>query len=332
MTNSLPLKIVGVGRYVPKRVVPCREVEELCGLKEGWIARKTGVLERRWAGEGETATSMAAEAAREALSDAGIEAGDVDLILNASGTQPQAIPDGAHLLQRELGLQDSGGACMTVHTTCLSFVTGMDVAASFLATGRYRRILIVSSDIASCGINMKEPESASLFGDLAAAVVVERTPEGEDSAVVAMRMEGYSSGADCTRILGGGTGRYANSPDTKPEDNMFHMEGPKVYKLARKHVGGFLERLRPGLSKDLGTIKRVVPHQASGFAIKALRKYGMPDEKVAVTIERFGNCVAASIPATLYETVRDKCIERGDEVLLVGTGAGLCIGGMILRY
>lgn len=332
MSNPLPLKIVGVGRYVPKRVVPSSEVEKLCGLREGWIARKTGVLERRWINGTDTGTSMACAATREAVADAGLELGDIDLILNASGTQVQAIPDGAHLVQRELGLGDSGGSCMSVHTTCLSFLTALDIASSFLATGRYKTILIYSADIASCGINFKEAESAVLFGDLAAAAVVTRTPEGEESAVLTARMAGYGDGADCTEIRGGGTKKFPDHPDTKPEDNLFHMEGPKVYKLARKHVGEFLESLRPGLSEDLGTIKHVVPHQASMFAIRALRRYGIPDEKVSVTLDKFGNCVAASIPATFYEAVKEKRIERGDEVLLVGTGAGLCMGGMIIRY
>jgi 3-oxoacyl-[acyl-carrier-protein] synthase-3 len=221
---------------------------------------------------------------------------------------------------------------MSVHTTCLSFITAMDIAASFFATQRYQTILIYSADIASCGINFKEAESASLFGDLAAAAVVTRTPEDEESAVLSVRMAGYGNGADCTEIRGGGTNKFPTHPDTKPEDNLFHMEGPKVYKLARKHVGSFLEELRPGLSEGLGTVKHVVPHQASMFAIRALRRYGVPDERVSVTLDKFGNCVAASIPATLYEAVREKRIDRGDEVLLIGTGAGLCMGGMIIRY
>ncbi len=331
MTDSFPLQIVGLGHYLPSRVVPSSEVEEKCGLKPGWIARKTGVLERRWV-NGETSLTMGAAAAREAVENAGIALEDLDLILNASGTQPQAIPDGAHLLQRELGLEGSGITCMSVHTTCLGFLTAMDVAANFLATGRYKTILIVSADIASCGINFDQPESAALFGDAAGAAVVRRTPDGEASAVNAARIESYSEGADYTRVSGGGTIKPPNGEDTSVEDNLFHMEGPRVYRLARKYVGPFLENLRPGLSKGLGTIKQVVPHQASIFAVRALRRYGVPDERVALTLDRCGNCVAASLPLTLYTAVKEGRIQRGDEFLLVGTGAGLCIGGMILTY
>ena len=325
------MKIVGVGHYLPKRVVTSAEVEKMCGLKPGWIARKTGVLERRWV-NGETSSFMGAEAAREAVADAGLDWSDIDLIFNASGTQPQAIPDGAHLLQRELGLDKSGIACMSVHTTCLSFLTAMDISSNMLATGRYKNILIVSCDIASCGIDMEQPESASLFGDAAAAVVVTRTPDGEPSGVLNARMEGYSCGADYTRIAGAGTNKHPRVSETEPGDLLFHMEGPRVYKLARQHIKGFLENLRPGLLEDFGSIDHVVPHQASMFAVRALRRYNIPDEKVCVNVDKYGNCVAASIPLTLYEGVKSGRFERGDEILFLGTGAGLCIGGMILAY
>jgi 3-oxoacyl-[acyl-carrier-protein] synthase-3 len=332
MQESLPLKIVGVGHYLPERVVSSRKIEEMFGLPEGLIVSKTGVHERHWVKKGETSTFMGAQAAREAVDDAGLGLRDLDLIMNASGTSPQAIPDGGHLLQRELGLGTSGIPCMTIHTTCLSFLVGLDVATGFTAAGRYQTILIVSSDVSSCGINFKEPESAGLFGDAAAAVVVTRTPKGEPSAVTAARFEGYSRGADYTRVPGGGTNKHPNHPDTKPEDNLFQMDGAKTYRLARKYVGGFLERLRPGLSKGLGTVDYVVPHQPSLLGLRSLRYHGMPDEKVGMTLDRFGNCVAASMPLTLYMAVREGLIQRGHEILLMGVGAGLSFGGMILIY
>jgi 3-oxoacyl-[acyl-carrier-protein] synthase III len=331
MTKRLSLKVVGLGHYLPDQVIPSADVEKRCGIKPGWIARKTGVLERRWV-NGETCLYMGAQASREAIADAGVELKDIDLIINASGTQPQAIPDGAHLLQRELGLEGSGIACMTVHTTCLSFLTAMHVAGSFLENELYKNILIVSADIASCGIDFSQPESAALFGDAAAAAVVTRPAEGEASCVVTSRLEGYSEGADFTKIAGGGTLKPPSHPESNPSDNVFYMEGPNVYRLARKHISSFLEEVRPGLSKGLGTIKHVIPHQASIFAVRALRKYGVPDEQVSVNLDKYGNCIAASLPLTLYEAAKQGRFQRGDEILLVGTGAGLCLGAMILVY
>ena len=204
---SLPIKIAGVGRYLPERVVPSAEVEALCGLPPGWIERRSGVRERHWATT-ETSSYMGAQAAREAVAEAGLALSDIDLIMNASGTPEQAIPDGGPLVQRQMGLGSSGIACLSVHATCLSFLAALDLCANLLATGRYQRILIVTSEIGSVGINFKDPESASLIGDAAAAAVVVRTPPGEAAALSAARLETYGDGADFTAIRGAGTRRH----------------------------------------------------------------------------------------------------------------------------
>jgi 3-oxoacyl-[acyl-carrier-protein] synthase-3 len=329
---TLPLKIIGVGRYLPQRVVTSAEVEKLCGIKPGWIERHTGVLERRWVGPKETSSYMAAIAAREAVADAGLKLSDIDLILCASGTPEQTIPDNSALLQRELGLGDSGVSCMSVHITCLSFMLALDLASAMLSVGRYKNILIACADVASAALNFKDPESASLFGDAAAAVVVTRTTPGEPSGVQKTRFETYSIGAHFTEIRGGGSRRPPAHPDTKPEDNLFSMAGPKVYRLARQHQDEFMERLRPGLSQSPGSIKLVIPHQASLLALRALRRNGIDDDQVVITLDRFGNCVATSLPLTVYEAVKGNRMKRGDEILLAGTGAGLTLGGMILTY
>lgn len=331
MNLDLPLKIVGVGRYLPPRVVLSSEVEALCRLPAGWIERRSGVRERRWA-DGETSSFMGAQAAREAVADASLSLTDIDLILNASGTPEQAIPDGGALIQRELGLGSSGIACMSVHTTCLSFLVALDLSANLLATGRYRHILIVSSEVASVGINVNEPESASLIGDAAAAVVVTKTPAGEASRLQAAHLETYGEGAYLTAINGGGSRKHPNNPLTQPEDNLFHMNGPQVLRMSMRRSRPFLEKLRPGLSKSLGRIKLVVPHQPSLIGLKMMEWFGWPGEKIMKTIDRLGNCVAASIPCTLYEAIWQERMKRGDEILLVGTGAGLSLGGIILTY
>src|SRR5579859_523733 len=327
----LPIKIAGLGRYLPERVVPSAEVEALCGLPAGWIERHSGVRERRWATT-ETASYMGAQAAREAVTEAGLALSDIDLIVNASGTPEQAIPDGGPLIQRQLGLGASGIACLSVHATCLSFLAAIDVAANLLAMERYRRILIVTSEVGSVGINFKEPESASLIGDAAAAAVVVRTPPGEAAGLHAARLETYGDGADFTAIRGAGTRRPPNHPDTRPEDNLFHMDGRQVLRMALGYSGPFLERLRPGLSRGLGDIALVVPHQPSLVGLRAMQTFGWPAERIVVSIDHLGNCVAASLPATLYEAVRQGRLRRGEQVLLVGTGAGLSLGGVILTY
>ena len=157
-------------------------------------------------------------------------------------------------------------------------------------------------------------------------------PRAKPSRVEIARFETYSIGAHLTEIRGGGSRLHPANPATKPEDNLFSMAGPKVYRLARQHQDVFLERLRPGLSKSPGSISLIIPHQASLLALRALRRNGMDDDQVVITLDRFGNCVATSLPLTLYEAVKTGRLKRGEEFLMAGTGAGLTLGGMILVY
>ncbi len=326
------LQIAGIGRYLPKRVVTSTELEQLCGFPAGSVESGSGVRERRWADKSEGNAFMGAEAAREAMQDARVTVGDIDLIINASASTQQAIPETSPFIQQALGFGQSGIPCFTIQATCLSFLVALDMANALIASGRYRTILIVTSELSSHGINLKIPEVAALFGDAAAAAVVRAVPDDSESGVLTARLETYGDGAQLTRVLGGGSLKPPNDPDTRPEDNLFVMEGRKIFVFTMERVEGFLERLRPGLSKGLGSIKLVVPHQPSRLGLSALKRFNYPDAQVAVTLDRLGNCIAASIPATLYEAIRDQRVARGDEVLLLGTGAGLSFGGLILKY
>ncbi|MBI5822500.1 MAG: ketoacyl-ACP synthase III [Chloroflexi bacterium] len=331
MQVNIPLKIIGLGRYLPKRIVPSSELEAMCGLSAGWVERRNGVRERRWVTD-ETSSFMSAEAAREALEEAKLKPNQLDFIINASGTGEQAIPDTGVLIQRQLGLGKSGIPAMTVHSTCLSFIAAMDVASNFINSGRYKNILIASADVASCGINPKEPESASLVGDAAAAVVVTRANYGEPSMIHHAHFKTYGEGAYLTTIMGGGSRMHPRFEGHKAEDDLFHMDGPAVLRMVRGVAHEFLEELYSGLSKSMMDVDVVVPHQASKIGLMMLERFGWPENKIIKTIETLGNCVAASIPVTLYQGVIDGQIQRGNKVLLVGTGAGLSLGGLVLTY
>lgn len=331
MTYPLPLKILGVGHYLPGRIVPSSELEQRCGLEPGWIAERQGVNERRRVTD-ETSSEMGAAAAREALDDAGLRPADLDLILNASGSPEQAIPDGAPLIQRRLGLGKSGIACYSVHTTCLSFLTAFDLSASLLATGRYRRILIVSSEITSKALNWTDPESSTLFGDGAAAAVLGRTPDGENSAVLAAHYETYGKGAHFAQLAGGGTRRHPNSPETTPADNLFHMDGPALLRMALRYSPRFLGHLERAVIGGTAQLDVVIPHQASKVALDSLVRLGFRDEQIVKTLDRLGNCIAASIPLTLHAAIRDGRLRRGNRALLIGTGAGLSFGAVVFTY
>lgn len=331
MAAGWGVKVLGLGHHLPGRVVDNAEIETRCGLSSGWIERRTGVRQRHWV-TNETSSQMAALAACEALTEAGLAPNEIDLILNASGTQQQAIPDGGPLVQCALGLAESGVPCFSVHATCLSFLVALQLAAHLIAAGTYRRVLIVSADIASCGLDFEAPESAALLGDAAAAAVLGPTPPGEGSRLHAARFATFGKGATLTQIRGGGSGCHPNHPRTRPQDNLFEMNGLQVLKLTRQHAAPFLEALRPGLSCGLPGIRWVIPHQASKMGMELMQAYGWPQARTLTTLARYGNCVAASVPLTLSCAVREGTVRRDDELLLVGTGAGLSLGGLILTY
>ncbi len=318
MTRSL--RLLGWGSYLPRTRVEGVELEQRWQLTPGWVARHSGVLSRHWAAADETNSYMGAKAARRALKRAQLKLTDVDLILNASGTWQQAIPDGAPFIQRELGPEAAGIPGFSIHATCLSFLVALDTAEALLE--RFPRILIVSAELTSVGLNPRDPASATLFGDGAAAVVVARGDK--KCGLREFRMETYGEFSHLTEIRGGGTQRHPNASRTVAEDNLFSMEGPKVARLAVTKSLPFLEALRPGTSTGL-TADWVIPHQTSKLGLSLLTQFGWPLERTLRSLEKFGNCVAASIPLTLVDALDSRTIKAGDELLLFGTGAGLSV-------
>ena len=330
--TPLPVRIAGIGYHLPGGVMPSDELERRLGVEAGWIERTTGVRERRYAA-GETSAGMAAAAARRALDAAGLAAADVDAIVGASSVPQQAIPCTAALVQRELGAPDGASACWDVSATCLGFLFALHGAAHLVAAGAHRAVLVFSSEISAHSRNAAEPESAALFGDAAAAAVVTRAAPGEASALHAARFATHASGADLTRIVGGGTLHHPNDPATLPEMNLFRMEGVAVLRKSARLLGPFVDDFlaRAGWTRE--AVDAVVPHQASRHGLDLLTaRLGFRADQVVVNLPERGNCIAASIPLALAEAVEAGRVRRGDRVLLLGTGAGLTLGAAALTF
>lgn len=320
----LPVQIVGTGIHAPERVETAADLAPRIGVSEKWIKRRTGVLRRHISDE--PMHKLAARAARQALG----EGGPPDLVINASLTPIQLIPDSSVFILDELGL--AGRPSFSVHATCLSFVVGLQTAVSLVHAGTFRRVLVVSAEQGSVSRDYSQPESSALIGDGAAAAVVEPTPDGQDSGFLGFAMSTWPDGAAHTELRGCGTRKHPNSPDTVPSDNLFQMSGPNVYKMALRKVppliGGLLADC--GLTPD--DVDLVVPHQASGPGMRAYEKLGFTTDKIVNIIGEYGNCISASVPMALALSVRDGRIKRGDLVLLMGTGAGLSVAGSLLRW
>jgi 3-oxoacyl-[acyl-carrier-protein] synthase-3 len=332
MLQHVSVRIAGLGWYLPKQRVSSSELAQRFGVAEGLIERTTGVQERRYAG-GETASQMGAAAGRMALKHAGLRSSDLDAIIGASSAPQQCIPCTATFVQRELGAPEGRSLCFDINATCLSFLIALQTAAHAIAAGVYRHVLIFSSEIASPSLNPKQWESASLFGDAAAAVVVSRCSPNDGSAIHRTQFATHSSGAEFTQCLGGGTLHHPNDPNTTPEMNMFSMNGVAVFRQAVRLMRPFLDEFFTALEWDRQQVDTVVPHQASRHGIEQLsERLGFRAEQVFSNLTERGNCVAASIPLAFAEAVHAGRISRGDRVVLLGTGAGLTLGAVALTF
>lgn len=331
--NALPLRILGTGRHVPATEVTSQQLDQRWQLPAGTTFARSGVATRHYVGEGETASSMGAAAATQALASAGIDPGQIDCLISACSVMEQPIPCQAVLIQRALGLGDSGIPAFDVNATCLSFLVALDMAANALALGRYRCVLIVSSEVASGGLDASTPATAGLFGDGAAAVVVGRSAADDGSALLSSRLSSYGDGAELCRIRGGGT-RYPRGEEQSPEAlRSFSMDGRGAYRFAARHLPAFWERLLGEAGTTTAALRCLVPHQASGGGLDHVAQaLGLRPDQVIRILQATGNQVAASLPHALHHARIEQRMQRGDLVALLGTGAGLAIGGMVLRY
>ena len=315
-------KITGFGNYLPSKVETSEEISKKINKSEDWIISRTGIKSRRVSEI--DVDEMGAIAAREAIGNKK----KPDLIINASGVPKQTIPDTSVFIQKELGY--SGIPSFSVHSTCLSFITALNVAGSFIHTDSYKNILIVSSDRGTRGRNFNEPESASILGDAAAAVYLEKTKE--DSGLIDFEMGTFPDGSDLTEVRGGGTNLHPQDSQTKFEDNLFSMKGPKVFKFTLPKVYRMISNILKRNKLGQRDINLLIPHQASGKAIAAYSKFGgFLDDQVMNIISDSGNCVAASLPLALVEAHKTNKINKDDIVFLVGTGAGLSIACAIIK-
>jgi len=318
----MQVRCVSTGFALPPRIETAAELAPRIGRSAEWIVQRTGVARRRIA---ECPVEvLAADAARAALGDGP----PPDLLINASVTPRQLLPDTSAFVLRELGF--SGIPGFSVHASCLSFVVGMHNAAALIQSGAYRRILVVSAERATAGRNVDEPESAALLGDGAAAAVFE--PHEGGSELEGWRMATFPAGVDFTSILGCGLYRHPNDAGTTPTDNLFHMNGLAVFKFAVRRAGVFVRRFLDDHGLTVDDIDLVVPHQASGPALEALSRFGFPADRVQNVIAETGNCVAASLPLALAMADADGRLTRGDRVLMLGTGAGLSVAGALWRW
>jgi 3-oxoacyl-[acyl-carrier-protein] synthase-3 len=328
--DSAGFTLAGVGTYEPENAVTSDALDARFGRAPG-TSLKLGIRERRYASAEETSSFMAGEAARRAVADAGWELGQIDALIGACGVMEQPIPGTAPLVQRRLGLGESGIPAFDVNATCLSFLPALDHAVAGMVLKGWRRVLIFAADIASAALDHGDLEASAIFGDGAAAVALEA---GGSSRILASRFETYGDHSDLCRLEAGGT-RLRPNEDLPGflDRSRFQMEGIALFKVTARRFPPFMARLfaDSGLGPD--DIGSVIPHQASAPALAHLgRALGGDPARIVDTFATLGNRIASSLPHALAVARREDRLTAGSTSLLVGSSAGVSLGGTIIRW
>ena len=320
--------ILGYGHHAPQRRVANAEIEQRLGLEPGWILRRTGIEERRYAADDEALTDIAVPAADMALLQSGLRRGDVALTLLATSTPDHLLPPSAPLLAHRLGLGNSGG--IDLAGACAGFLYALTLADSF-ARVHSAPVLVVAANILSRRINPAERGSCILFADAAGAVVV--APSGQPGdGVLGAKLAADGSGYGLISIEAGGS-RRPFAADMKIEDTqMVIADGKAVFTRAVDMMSATAQGALAKARLSVADVDCLIPHQANGRIIAAVaQRLGVPGERVVSTIAKFGNSSAATIPLSLSMAAAEGRLQRGQRLLMCAAGAGLTGGAVVYR-
>jgi len=312
MTHST---IAGTGGYLPERVMTNKEFEKIVDTTDEWIRERSGIKRRHIAAEGETTSDMALAAARKAMEAAGVETGDIDLIIVATTTPDKVFPSTACIVQRQLEIRKI--PAFDVHAACSGFIYALDIANRFIRTGGAKCALLICSETYSRILDWTDRSTCVLFGDGAGAVVLRAA---EEPGVISTHIHADGQYEELLHVPAG-------------ISSYIHMKGHEVFRKAVAALGTIARETLAGNKIDKHDIAWLVPHQANLRIITAAaKKLGLPMDRVVVTVDEHANTSSASIPLALDVAVRDGRIKRGDLLLFEAFGAGFTWGSALVRY
>lgn len=276
----------------------------------------------------ENQITLATKASQMALEKAQLDISEIDLIVSASAVGAQPIPATAALIHEQIA-KGTNIPAMDINTTCTSFITAVDTISYLIEAGRYKNVLIVSSDVASFGLNPDEKESYELFSDGAAAVVIGPTTDSNKGIIAAIQHT-FSEGAHDTEIRGGLTNFHpSNYSEETKEEYMFNMHGRSILKLTMKTMPTVFNKFLEDNQIDLDSIDCFIPHQASGAMRLMIKMLNIPMDKTIDRVDDLGNMVSASVPFAMNEALDQGLIKEGQRIMLLGTAAGLTINLLV---
>lgn len=321
--------IIGTGSYVPERILTNADLEKMVDTNDEWIRTRTGIRERRIAAPEETTSDMAAAAASKALENAGVEAGEVDMIICATVTPDMFFPNTACFVQTKIGA--TRAICFDVSAACSGFLYALEIAHQFIATQTHKTILVIGADKISGIINWKDRNTCVLFGDGAGAALLQHR-EGS-RGIMSSPMGSDGSLADILYIPVGGKTPEVMAQEFEPKNFTIQMNGRETYKQAVTAMVSSSQKALEKAGVTIDQIKCVIPHQANLRIIEAIAdRLKISLDQFYLNLDRYGNTSAAAVAIALDEAARAKRFERGDLILLVVFGGGLTWASSILEF
>lgn len=320
--------IIGLGAYLPKKVLTNSDLEKMLDTSDEWIRTRTGISERRIADEKEVTSDLAVNAARMALKDAKLEAADVELIILATISPDVPFPATSCIVQAKLGAVNA--ACFDINAACSGFIHELTIAQQFVENGMYKNVLVIGVELLSRFIDWKDRSTCVLFGDGAGAAVVAHVKTG---GILASYLGADGTKSGLLICPAGGSVHPASHRTVTEGMHFLKMQGNDVFKNAVRVMTDAVAKALHRAGLTVKDIDCVIPHQANIRIIEAIvERIGIPMGKVFVNVGKYGNMSAASAIVALYEAVKEGRVKKGDKVLLVAFGSGFVWGSCIIEW
>jgi len=328
--HALTARIAGLGTFLPEKILTNKDFERMVDTSDEWILSRTGIRERHVVGPDESVATLAIEAGRRAMADAGVSPAEIELLILATATVEQPIPSTSAIIQPALGVKNA--TCFDIAAACSGFLYGLHIARQFMVTGEVKTAMVIGAETLSRYTDYNDRSTCILFGDGAGAVVLKVAPAGEGILCSALHTDGTY--ADFIQMPGGGS-KYP--PNVKEHIDarlpFIKMRGSETFKVAVRAITEVCQEVLVAADVRVEQVDLFIPHQANLRIISAVGdRLGIPAEKVYLNLERVGNTSSASIPLAMQEAIDRGVLKRGNLVLMGAFGGGLTWAATLLRW